>query len=218
MGLPARMALHTAPMITISNKKPIGWVIAKAVEMANTPEISYLLGSFGLVGNEGVADAGYELCHTVVESAVDYLMAQHDRSLGGKISAAALARTPEFPELLVKAYAKGFKETFNLDRKTAVTVIRTAENEFRKNMVSYGFALMQEADVAKGLLADQLAALAPAFLSAYGITLPEDADLSELSNYFLNIAIDQCRDDYLPAVEGTIKFVSSNLAEMKISY
>jgi hypothetical protein len=197
---------------------PIGWVIAKAVGMANMPDISQVLGSFGLVDEEGVADSGYELCHNFVESAVDYLMAQHDRSLGGKISAAALARTPEFPELLIKAYAKGFKEAFNLDRQTAVTVIRTAENEFRKNMVSYGFALMQEPDVAKGLLADQLAALAPAFLSAYGITLPEGADLSNLSNYFLNVAIEQCKGDYLSAVEGTIKFVSRNLAEMKISY
>jgi hypothetical protein len=198
--------------------EPIGWVIDKAVKMANTAEISQLLESFGLVSEGGIGDSGYELCHTFVETAVDYLMAQHDRSLGGKISAAALTRTPEFPGLLVKAYAKGFQETFNLDRQTAVTVIRTAENEFRKNMVSYGFALMQEPDVAKGLLADQLAALAPAFLSAYGITLPEDADLSGLSNYFLSVAIEQCEGDYLTAVEGTIKFVSSNLAKMKISY
>jgi hypothetical protein len=208
---------HGAYDYTLS-QEPIGWVIKKAVEMAKSEEIYPYLEDLGLADEEGIADSGYELCHTFVETAVDYLMAQHDRSLGGKISAAALARTPEFPELLVKAYAKDFQKDFNLDRQTAVTVIRTAENEFRKNMVSYGFALMQEPDVAKGALADQLAALAPAFLSAYGITLSEGADLSGLSNYFLSVAIDQCQNDYWTAVEGTIKFISNNLANMKISY
>jgi hypothetical protein len=64
-----------------------------------------------------------------------------------------------FPDLFVKAYANGFKETFNLDRQTAVTVIRSAENEFRKSMVSYGLDLAQETAVAQGLIADQLAGM-----------------------------------------------------------
>jgi hypothetical protein len=203
---------------TYAYDAPDGWVIAKAVEMANMPAIYQFLEQFDLVDDGVIVWAGYELCHNFVESAVDLLIAQHDRSLGGKISAAALVRTREFPDLLVKAYAKGFKETFNLDRETAVTVIRSAENEFRKSMVSYGFALAQEPAVAQGLIADQLAALAPAFLNAYGITLPAGTDLSELSNYFLGVAIEMCKDDYLAAVENTIQFVSSNLAEMGIPH
>lgn len=203
---------------TYAYDAPDGWVIAKAVEMANTPDIYQFLEQFDLVDDGVIVWAGYELCHNFVESAVDLLIAQHDRSLGGKISAAALVRTREFPDLLVKAYAKGFKETFNLDRETAVTVIRSAENEFRKSMVSYGFALAQEPAVAQGLIADQLAALAPAFLNAYGITLPAGNDLSELSNHFLGVAIEMCKGDYLTAVENTIQFVSSNLAEMGIPH
>ena len=105
--------------------------------------------------------AGYELCHTFVESAVDLLVAQHDRSLGGKISVASLARTREFPDLLVKAYARGFAKTFGLKYSQAVDTIRSAESEFRRNMVSYGLALAQEPEVAKGLIVEQLVALAP---------------------------------------------------------
>lgn len=195
---------------------PDGWVIAKAAEMANNPQIHPFLESFDLVDENGVAWAGYELCHNFIESAVDLLIAQHDRSLGGKISAAALARTPQFPDLLVKAYAKSFLETFKLDRQTAVTVIRSAENEFRKSMVSYGFALAQEPAAAQGLIADQLAALAPAFLTAYGITLPAGTDLSGLSNHFLGVALDMCKDEYLKPVENSIQFVSNNLAGMGI--
>ena len=203
---------------------PNGWVIAKALEMAKRSDVSNLLLSLGLAkeGEDGetvISGAGYELCHNFVESAVDLLIAQHDRRLGGKILAAALSRTSKFPELLVKVYSEGFKDTFELKRQTAVTVIRSAENEFRKNMVSYGFALMQDFEVAKGLIADQLAALAPGFLSAYGITLSEDpSDLNVLSNVFLDIAIDVCKDGYFSAVMNTIEFVSRNLAKMGISY
>ncbi len=197
---------------------PDGWVITKAVEMSNSGKIHAYLEGFGLVENGETDWAGYELCHNFIESAVDLLIAQHDRSLGGKISAAALLRTPEFPTLLVKAYAKGFMQTFKLDRPTAVTVIRSAENEFRKNLVTHGFALGQEPAVAQELIAEQLAALAPDFLSAYGITLPAAVDLGELSKLFLGVAIEMCEAEYLMAVENTIQFISANLAKMGISY
>jgi hypothetical protein len=196
---------------------PDGWVIGKAVAMANRPDVLPFLEQFKLADEDVIAWAGYELCHTFIESAVDLLIAEHDRSLGGKISAAALARTPEFPGLLVKAYAKRFMEAFKLDWQTAVTVIRSAESEFRKNLVSYGVALAQEPQVAQGLIAEQLAALAPAFLNAYDVTLPADTNLSELSTYFLGIAIGMCKGEYLGAVDNTIQFVSGNLEGMRIS-
>lgn len=196
---------------------PDGWVIAKAVAMANREDVHAVLKEFMLSGDDGIAWAGYELCHNFIESAVDLLIAEHDRSLGGKISAAALARTPEFPGLLVKAYAKRFMKAFKLDWQTAVTVIRSAESEFRKNLVSYGVALAQEPAVAQGLIAEQLAALAPAFLNAYGITLPDGTDLNELSSILLGIAVEMCKGEYLGVVDNTIQFVSGNLEGMRIS-
>jgi hypothetical protein len=197
---------------------PEGWVINKAIEMAKSDEIYPLLEEFRLADEKGIDWAGYELCHNFIESAVDLLIAQHDRSLGGKISAAALLRTPEFPTLLVEAYAKGFMQTFKLDRPTAVKVIRSAENEFRKNLVTYGFALAQEPAVAKELIAEQLAALAPDFLGAYGITLPAGVDLGALSKLFLGVAIEMCAAEYLTEVENTIQFVSANQAKTGTSY
>jgi hypothetical protein len=198
---------------------PDAYVMAKAVEMAYRGDVYPYLVYFKLVDAEGaVLDAGYELCHNFVESAVDLLVARHDPSLGGKISAAALLRTPEFPDLLVKAYAKGFAKKFNLNQATAIQTIRTAENEFRRNLVSYGVALAQAPDIAQGLIAEQLAALAPAFLGAYGVTLPPDVDLVGLSNALIDVAIEVCRTDYLPVVEGTIPFVANNLARDRIYY
>jgi hypothetical protein len=203
---------------------PVGWVIAKAVEMANRKEVYPYLVALNLVDENGaVVEVGYELCHTFVESAVDLLLARQDRSLGGKISAAALARTHELPDLLVKAYAKGFAENFSsdLDNKTAATIIRSAEAGFRKNMVSYGLALAQEPAVAKELIIDQLLELAPAFLGSYGVELdgytPEQ--LKFVATALLDQAIIICEaGGYLEAVQGTISFVSDNLAKMHISY
>jgi hypothetical protein len=195
---------------------PDGYVIEKTVGMAEA--LNDQLKQLGLATNDGVSEAGYELCHTFVESAVDLLVARRDRSLGAKISAAALARTPEFPSLLVQAYAEDFAETFGIKYRAAVRIIRSAETEFRKNMVSYGLALAQEHEIAKGLIAEQLVALAPAFLGAYGVELPEGVDLMGLSNQLIDVAIAFCQPDYLTAVKNTIPFVSSNLADMGISY
>ena len=86
---------------------PDGWVIAKAVEMANIEAVKAVLLKFGLTeekqnGSLEISAAGYELCHNFVESAVDLLISQHDRRLGGKIATAAISRTPKFPDLLSK--------------------------------------------------------------------------------------------------------------------
>jgi hypothetical protein len=197
---------------------PDGYVIAKAVLMAQN--LNGLLTQMGLATDTEISEAGYELCHTFVESAVDLLVAGQERSLGGKISAAALARTHEFQDLLVKAYARGFAKAFGLEYAMAVKTIRSAENEFRRNMVSYGLALAQEPDIAEGLIAEQLVALAPAFLAAYGVELklPEGTDLKQLSDYLIGEAMTLCEDDYLTAVENTILFVSSNIPHMGRSY
>jgi hypothetical protein len=201
-------------------EEPTGWVIAKAVEMVQRADVNVRLKGLGLAQDNEVSYVGYELCHTFVESAVDLLLAQHDRSLGGKISAAALARTREFPDLLVKAYARGFARTFGLKYSQAVNTIRAAESDFRKTTVLYGLALAQEPDVAQALIVDQLVALAPAFLAAYGVVvdLPDEDELRVLCDYLIGVAMALCEEDYLSAAEGTIPFVSNNLPHMGRSH
>jgi hypothetical protein len=205
---------------TYDYSAPVGYVIAKAVEMAEITDVKDLLVELGLVEDGRVTYVGYELCHTFVESAVDLLLALEDRSLGGKISAAALARTREFPDLLVQSYARKFAKKFGIDYATAVQTIRSAESEFRKNTVLYGLALAQDGDTARDLIVEQLVALAPAFLAAYGVEvgLPGYDELKALCDYLIGVAIDLCDEDYLFVVEETIQFVSSNLPHMGRSY
>jgi hypothetical protein len=197
-------------------KEPTGWVIAKAVEMAEREDVHRLLTRLGLANDQGVSYVGYELCHTFVESAVDLLLAQQDRSLGGKISAAALARTREFPDLLIQSYARKFAKKFGLEYATAVQTIRSAESEFRKNTVLYGLALAQAPETARDLIVEQLIALAPAFLAAYGaeVELPGYEELKAICDYLIDVAIDVCDEDYLVAVQKTIQYVSTNLPHL----
>lgn len=199
--------------------EPTGWVIAKTVDMTKKPEVQTLLNGILLGEPDNIAAATYELCHTFVESAVDLLLARQDPSLGGKISAAALARTREFPDLLVKAYARRFAQQFALDYAPAARTIRSAESEFRKTSVFYGLALAQEPETARDLIVEQLVALAPAFLASYQVELrlQDGKTLKQLSDDLIGEAIALCEGDYLPAVQETIQFVSGNLEHLKRS-
>jgi hypothetical protein len=204
---------------TYNYSAPDGYVIAKTVRMVNSAPVQKLLNGVLSGDPDNVAAATYELCHTFVESAVDLLLARQDRSLGGKISAAALARTREFPDLLVKAYARRFAQQFGLDYATAAKTIRSAENEFRKTSVFYGLALAQEPETARDLIVEQLVALAPAFLASYRVELRlhDGTTLKQLSDDLIGEAIELCEVDYLPAVQETIQFVSGNLEHLKRS-
>ncbi len=84
--------------------------------------------------------------------------------------------------------------------------------------MAFGLALAQDPEAAQVLIAEQLVDLAPAFLGAYGVELPEGVDLMALSSYLLGEAMVLCENDYLSTVNRTIPFVARNLARMRISY
>ena len=140
-------------------------------------------------------------------AAVDILLCQKDRALGGKITAAALARSPEFPAMLVKTYHSLAPEN----------LIRGTESDFRRNLVAYGFALVQPQDKAVEDIASQLASMAGAFLAMYGIDPSGLGDLDTLAFNIVNLALEECEKDYLDAVNGTIERVSSALKSNHIS-
>ena len=185
---------------------PDGYVIGKAIAMR------FKYGPFFSDGgkidpNDLTFWLNVELYHNAVESAVDILICRHDRALGGKISAAALARSPEFPAMLVKTYRSLAPEN----------LIRGTESDFRRNLVAYGFALMQPREKAVEDIASQLASMAGAFLAMYGIDPSGLGDLDTLAFNIINLALEECEGDYLDAVNGTIERVSSALKSNHIS-
>lgn len=185
---------------------PDGYVIGKAIAMR------FKYGAFikdgGAVSqSDPVFWLNVELYHNAVEAAVDILLCQKDRALGGKITAAALARSPEFPAMLVKTYRSLAPEN----------LIRSTESDFRRNLVAYGFALMQPRDKAVEDIASQLASMASAFLAMYGFNASALGDLDTIAFNIVNLALEECEEDYLDAVNGTVQQVSGALKSNHIS-
>jgi hypothetical protein len=201
---------YTAHHNSLYLKTGEGYVIEKANLLKQT--LGPLLISYNF-GDEVVN----ELCHDLIEFALDIMITQKDKSLAPKISLAAMLRTPEFPLILVKAYAEGLaQQNFpGIDYPVAVKIILRSENEFRKSMISYGQALMQDQETAIDLIAQQLVDLAKAFLGE----LPgSEGDILTLAKYGLSLSMNICSSDFYIELHKTINFVSGELSDYGISY
>jgi hypothetical protein len=201
---------HTAHHASLALGGDKGYAIAKAAVLRGILKLEQL--ELGL--SDDVID---ELCHDLVEFALDIMITQRDKSLAAKISSAAMLRTPEFPILLAKAYADGLalQNYPGIDYPAAVKLILRSEKEFRKSMISYGQALGQEQEAAIDLIAHQLVDLAEAFLGG----LPEGSEpmFLELAKNGLSISMQLCNPDFFIELDKTIEYVSHELASRGIS-
>ena len=180
---------------------PPGYVIIKAWQLnqilSGIPEYAEL----GLP-----EELAIEVCHNLVETAGDILIAREERALGKKILAASLTRTPAFPDLLVRAMGEEHRD-----------LIVTTEREFRRIAALLGGALMLSEEEAIMALSDQMAELGAEYLRVYGITL-DPTVLRPLAEVGIRQAMAICEDDYLEEINATIRFVEENLATRGISY
>lgn len=196
---------------------PNGYVIVKADAMASLIPLS----SLGIdIPDPTLANlVARELYHNIVESALDLLISQKDPTVGKKLATAALLRSPEFPLLLVEAYARDFSSEFRLPRSEAIKVILDAEMNFRKTSILYGQVLMQESATATQLVAEQLAAQAVGFLGSFGVSLPIPPDqVPGLIKWLLEQATELCKDDYFDEIQGTVQAVRIALRTNGIWY
>jgi len=159
-----------------------------------------------------------EFYHNLVEAAVDILVVRLDPMIGKKLAFSAILRSPEFPLLLVKAYGKQFADKVNIPYPEAVKVILASEKEFRKSMVLYGQALMQDENTAIELLAEQLADQAVSYLAGYGLTGYSAPDLVPIAKGYIEVAMEYCGPDYAHEIDATIEFVKGGLKSHHISY
>lgn len=159
-----------------------------------------------------------EVSHNLVEAGVDLLIKRIDPMIGQKTISSALLRSPEFPFLLVKAYAKDFSQYAGIRYLEAVNVITSAEREFRKTTILYGQALTQDEIMAIQLISEQMAELSESFLAAYGITLPPGTDLTPLIRFAIVKSMEICAEDFGQEILETINFVDQQLNSHGISY
>jgi len=166
----------------------------------------------------GLPDAiGLEVAHNLIETAVDILMKRVDPLLGQRVAGSALLASPEFAPLFIKAFSSDLVPVFGGRIRFARAVI-AADLEFRKTMIAYGQALMQDEATAVDLLSGQMAELARGFLASYGIILPAGIDLKPLIITAIQGGMALCAGDFLREILATTAFVKMNLAANGIVY
>lgn len=190
-----------------------GYVIAKAAiltDMLKTiPEFAAL----------GLPDpVVMEIAHNFVEYGTDILLKRADPLIGQKVIVAAVFRSPDFPRLLIKAYGEGLAATAGISARQAAQLIAATEMDFRRMIISYGQALTTDEATSRQLLAEQLAAFATAFLQAYGIVLPEGADLVPLAELGISQAMLLCAPDFAGELAATVDEVRQELKAHDIGY
>ncbi len=185
-----------------------GYIIAKAyilkAKLEQIPEYNAL---------QLPDDKALEISHNLVETGADILVKRKrmDPFIGQKIITSTILRSPEFPFLLVKAYAGEFSKYAGISYLEAAGLITSAEWEFRKTMILYGQALTQDKARAIQLISEQMAELAKSYLAVYKITLPEGVNLTPLIKFAIEQSVEICKDDFKGEIEATINFVDREL-------
>ena len=189
-----------------------GYAIAKARELLAIAPLPPELGI--------PEDVAIEIFHEIVENSVDIPVSKKtDPLIGKKIAASAISRSPEFPILLTKAYAKDLATYGGISDLEAARLITSAEKGFRKNLILYGHILTQDEETAIRLTSEQTADLAEGFLGLYGIQLPiPKEEIIQIVIGYTTLAISICENDYQHEIEATIHFVDQQLQGHGITY
>ena len=141
---------------------------------------------------------------------VVYEMSDGNR-IGRKLIDSVLFRSPEFPVLLVKAYADGLASALGMTHFEAANMIISAERDFRKTTLIYGQGLIQQSESeAISYIASLLSQLG---YEIYGIIVAQDVVAEAIIG-----AQAVCRNDYVGAINGTTKFVKKQMTKAGISY
>jgi len=190
-----------------------GYILTKAAQLKDilntVPEFQALNLDHELVGI---------IAHEFVEAGVDLLVKKRlAPTIGQKIVSSSLLRSPEFPFLLVKAYAQDFSALTGGTLEAAKMII-SAEREFRKSMIYYGTALLQDDAAALQLISQQTAAVAEGFLEVYQVNLPEGTDIATLIALAIGISMDICADDFVDELKKTTGFVRQQLRIHGVTY
>lgn len=194
----AHIDSFTYPKMGYVNKKRI--LVARKIY----PKILRLLYGTGYASL--APELSLRIADTAVESAIDYLVSRNeDPYVGVRMILAAGLRSPNVPLLLCKAYI------WNLMTKMsffdAISLIYSAEQQFREYMVLYG-AMLSSPDVLN-LMAEQGAQLAESILQLeYGISISVPP---ELLQYCLNEAIEAVEDDYSCELEATLNMLETQM-------
>lgn len=180
-----------------------GYIITKALALH---EVLMTVPEYAALGLSDAASL--DICHNLVESAGDLLIAGAEPEVGALMAASAMRPAGPLQGLLTRAWAPGLvgyaaSLGVALTPEQAAGIIVGSEAWFRNRMLSFGALLQQPPAVAfAGVVAD-FNNLAVAYLASLGVTLPPGTDLTPLIAFGLQQGMALCAPDYLTEVEAT---------------
>ncbi|HEY6000513.1 MAG TPA: hypothetical protein VI078_14590 [bacterium] len=208
----ARGSDRTAHVASLTLDPAEGYVIAKAQALnqllMQDPRYAALV-ALGLT-----PQASLDICHNLVESAGDLIVAQASPNVGGLMAASAARPAQPLEGLLLRAWTPGLVAA-GLTQEQAAGLIVGWDTWFRGRMIAYGGVMqLPPADAFAGVVQD-FATLAQAYLLSLGVTLPPGSDLAPLIADGLAAAVALCQGDYLDEVEKTVGYTAFQLKRSK---
>ncbi|HEU4384206.1 MAG TPA: hypothetical protein VFR85_11985 [Anaeromyxobacteraceae bacterium] len=196
----------TAHNSGLTSGQGVGWVIERGQILGAL--LDPVLQDNGIVlSPQQLTDVG----HVLVEQAVDLLMLQVDPALGGKLMAAAAARSPSDPARLGVAWSHPFAEILG-SNAAGVQMIRAYEAASRDGVLAYGWALSQPNPLP--LLAGQIAVIAEGYL---GLPPGAGAALTPLIEQGI-LAGMQLSAGFQQEVDATATWVGANMAAHGVAF
>jgi len=192
-----------------SGNDPGYYVIDKAADLWDILKLEPEIQSLNLD-----EETGLSISHNIIEFAIDimvvYEMPDSNR-IGNKLINSALLRSPEFPVLLVKAYADGLASALGMTHFEAANTIIAAERNFRKTILIYGQGLVQQSE-------NEAINYVASLLSQLGYDVYEISVSTEVVKSALIGAQALCRPDYAAEIQDTKIFVKNQMINAGISY
>jgi hypothetical protein len=203
-------AHHNALTYQYYDLVPRGYIIAKALELWDAAPLPPELGI--------PKEVALELFHSLVEWGLDILTLRLDPMIGEKMATAAMYRSPEFPTILVNAYADGFAPFFWGNSDFAAGVIVQAEEAFRTEIMAIGFILSQGEEAALEAFSQMLAGQAEADLEQFGISLDPSVDIEGMVKTYITLSMSLHDMDenglphqYVEEIQATVNYLDEEL-------
>ena len=194
-----------------------GYVINKATLLEQIYAGYGVWAAMGIAGAE-YADFRLELCHNVVEYAIDISIWSVDPGIASRLAAAAAGRAPSMGRLVVAAYAEPLvaysQETVApLNFDAAAAILRPAEAAFKQRDITYAGLFIGATSVEQvlGNLDPYVKGLAA---EIFGLTLA-DGQAAQLIGLALQAGL---FNDLAGELAATVQYVGEQLAAHNIGY
>jgi hypothetical protein len=212
---------HVAHVSSLTGDTSNGYIINKAIVLEQVYAYYGVWSGLKLDGPDAKSAAfRRELCHNIVEYAIDIAIWSTDHDLASRIAAAAAGRAPSMKRLVRAAYceplaAYSLQTDAHLNLAAAAAILQPAEAAFRSRVITYA-GLFIGATTPEQVLGNMDPYLRGLAAEMFGLAL-EPGQAAELLGAALNPQLGLF-SDLEGELAATVEYVYTQLASHNIVY